>query len=199
MWFQPSLSSRPRWAAGTPGNGTHLLFSCQAGQSAASTLQLSPSVYYSIQTQQLELVCIPLLTCVLLGASCTALRCSRRCGGHRVRRPRRSSKSRIWDLLVTLQSCTASARRWWTRILMRWECKCKISQAIICVIFASCLKWGFFLYRCASLQVNAIRNGNKKVLNKLMGLVQKETKGRADPVLVRTILQEKTSWKLDCS
>lgn len=39
-------------------------------------------------------------------------------------------------------------------------------------------------------QVDAIRNGNKKVLNKLMGLVQKETKGRADPVLVRAILQE---------
>uniref|UniRef100_A0A7N6FIV0 Glutamyl-tRNA(Gln) amidotransferase subunit B, mitochondrial n=1 Tax=Anabas testudineus TaxID=64144 RepID=A0A7N6FIV0_ANATE len=36
-------------------------------------------------------------------------------------------------------------------------------------------------------------NGNKKVLNKLIGLVQKETKGRADPVLVREILQEKTS------
>uniref|UniRef100_A0A3B5ACH2 Glutamyl-tRNA(Gln) amidotransferase subunit B, mitochondrial n=1 Tax=Stegastes partitus TaxID=144197 RepID=A0A3B5ACH2_9TELE len=42
-------------------------------------------------------------------------------------------------------------------------------------------------------EVHAIRNGNKKVLNKLMGLVQKETKGRADPVLVRAILQEKTS------
>ncbi|XP_020788641.2 glutamyl-tRNA(Gln) amidotransferase subunit B, mitochondrial [Boleophthalmus pectinirostris] len=42
-------------------------------------------------------------------------------------------------------------------------------------------------------EVNAIRNGNKKVLNKLMGLVQKETKGRADPVLVRAILQDKTS------
>ncbi|XP_040002376.1 glutamyl-tRNA(Gln) amidotransferase subunit B, mitochondrial [Xiphias gladius] len=42
-------------------------------------------------------------------------------------------------------------------------------------------------------EVHAIRNGNKKVLNKLMGLVQKETKGRADPVLVRQILQEKTS------
>ncbi|KAM9363933.1 glutamyl-tRNA(Gln) amidotransferase subunit B, mitochondrial [Symphorus nematophorus] len=41
--------------------------------------------------------------------------------------------------------------------------------------------------------VQAIRNGNKNVLNKLMGLVQKETKGRADPVLVRAILQEKTS------
>lgn len=27
-----------------------------------------------------------------------------------------------------------------------------------------------------------------------MGLVQKETKGRADPVLVRAILQDKTSW-----
>lgn len=44
-----------------------------------------------------------------------------------------------------------------------------------------------------SAQVDAIRNGNKKVLNKLMGLVQKETKGRADPVLVRAILQEKMS------
>ncbi|XP_037327127.2 glutamyl-tRNA(Gln) amidotransferase subunit B, mitochondrial [Pungitius pungitius] len=41
-------------------------------------------------------------------------------------------------------------------------------------------------------EVRAIRNGNKKVLNKLMGLVQKETKGRADPVLVRAILQKKT-------
>lgn len=42
-------------------------------------------------------------------------------------------------------------------------------------------------------EVIAIRNGNKKVLNRLMGLVQKETKGRADPVLVRAILQDKTS------
>ncbi|TNN89583.1 Glutamyl-tRNA(Gln) amidotransferase subunit B, mitochondrial [Liparis tanakae] len=43
------------------------------------------------------------------------------------------------------------------------------------------------------VEVHAIRNGNKKVLNKLMGLVQKETKGRADPVLVRAILEEKAS------
>eukprot|EP00063_Salmo_salar_P075612 XP_014050447.1 PREDICTED: glutamyl-tRNA(Gln) amidotransferase subunit B, mitochondrial-like [Salmo salar] len=42
-------------------------------------------------------------------------------------------------------------------------------------------------------QVQAIRSGNKKVLNKLMGLVQKETKGRADPVLVRAVLEQKTS------
>ncbi|KAI3352468.1 hypothetical protein L3Q82_005423 [Scortum barcoo] len=42
-------------------------------------------------------------------------------------------------------------------------------------------------------EVLAIKNGNKKVLNKLMGLVQKETKGRADPVLLREILQKKTS------
>ncbi|KAM4595015.1 glutamyl-tRNA(Gln) amidotransferase subunit B, mitochondrial [Fundulus diaphanus] len=42
-------------------------------------------------------------------------------------------------------------------------------------------------------EVCAIRSGNKKVLNRLMGLVQKELKGRADPVLVREILQEKTS------
>uniref|UniRef100_A0A8C7D066 Glutamyl-tRNA(Gln) amidotransferase subunit B, mitochondrial n=1 Tax=Oncorhynchus kisutch TaxID=8019 RepID=A0A8C7D066_ONCKI len=33
----------------------------------------------------------------------------------------------------------------------------------------------------------------RAVLNKLMGLVQKETKGRADPVLVRAILEQKTS------
>lgn len=42
-------------------------------------------------------------------------------------------------------------------------------------------------------QVHAIKMGNQKVLNKLMGLVQRETKGRADPVLVRAILEEKTS------
>lgn len=42
-------------------------------------------------------------------------------------------------------------------------------------------------------EVNAIQKGNTKVLNKLMGLVQKETKGRADPVLVRAILLDKTS------
>ncbi|CAL8331330.1 unnamed protein product [Lota lota] len=42
-------------------------------------------------------------------------------------------------------------------------------------------------------QVRALQEGNKKVLNRLMGLVQKETKGRADPVLVRSILEDKTS------
>ncbi|XP_056136751.1 glutamyl-tRNA(Gln) amidotransferase subunit B, mitochondrial [Lampris incognitus] len=42
-------------------------------------------------------------------------------------------------------------------------------------------------------EVQAIKNGNKKVLNKLIGLVQKETKGRADPVSMRAILEEKTS------
>uniref|UniRef100_A0AAY4AE13 Glutamyl-tRNA(Gln) amidotransferase subunit B, mitochondrial n=1 Tax=Denticeps clupeoides TaxID=299321 RepID=A0AAY4AE13_9TELE len=42
-------------------------------------------------------------------------------------------------------------------------------------------------------EVKAIQNGNHKVLNKLMGQVQKETKGRADPVQVRAILQELTS------
>ncbi|XP_062865267.1 glutamyl-tRNA(Gln) amidotransferase subunit B, mitochondrial [Trichomycterus rosablanca] len=40
--------------------------------------------------------------------------------------------------------------------------------------------------------VQAIRGGNKKVLNKLMGAVQKETKGRADPVQVRKLLEELT-------
>ncbi|RXM34311.1 Glutamyl-tRNA(Gln) amidotransferase subunit B, mitochondrial [Acipenser ruthenus] len=44
----------------------------------------------------------------------------------------------------------------------------------------------------AAKQVRAIRGGNKKVLNKLIGLVQRELKGRADPVQVKTILEEKT-------
>ncbi|XP_017316574.1 glutamyl-tRNA(Gln) amidotransferase subunit B, mitochondrial [Ictalurus punctatus] len=41
--------------------------------------------------------------------------------------------------------------------------------------------------------VQVIRGGNKKVLNKLMGAVQKESKGRADPVHLRNILEEMTS------
>ncbi|MCI4394852.1 hypothetical protein PGIGA_G00173720 [Pangasianodon gigas] len=41
--------------------------------------------------------------------------------------------------------------------------------------------------------VKVIRGGNKKVLNKLMGVVQKESKGRADPVQLRNILEEMTS------
>ncbi|XP_069600165.1 glutamyl-tRNA(Gln) amidotransferase subunit B, mitochondrial [Ranitomeya imitator] len=40
-------------------------------------------------------------------------------------------------------------------------------------------------------EVSAIQQGNLKVMNKLIGLVQKTTKGRADPILVKTILQEK--------
>uniref|UniRef100_A0A4W4EUQ5 Glutamyl-tRNA(Gln) amidotransferase subunit B, mitochondrial n=1 Tax=Electrophorus electricus TaxID=8005 RepID=A0A4W4EUQ5_ELEEL len=42
-------------------------------------------------------------------------------------------------------------------------------------------------------EVRVIRAGNKKVLNKLMGIVQKETKGRTDPLQVRRILEEMTS------
>ncbi|XP_023654864.1 glutamyl-tRNA(Gln) amidotransferase subunit B, mitochondrial [Paramormyrops kingsleyae] len=42
-------------------------------------------------------------------------------------------------------------------------------------------------------EVRAIRGGNRNVLNKLMGRVMKQTKGRADPLLVRTLLEEKTS------
>uniref|UniRef100_A0A1A8HFC1 Glutamyl-tRNA(Gln) amidotransferase subunit B, mitochondrial n=1 Tax=Nothobranchius korthausae TaxID=1143690 RepID=A0A1A8HFC1_9TELE len=41
-------------------------------------------------------------------------------------------------------------------------------------------------------EVHAIRDGNAKVLNKLMGLVQRELRGRADPVLVMEILKQKT-------
>ncbi|XP_053713949.1 glutamyl-tRNA(Gln) amidotransferase subunit B, mitochondrial isoform X1 [Synchiropus splendidus] len=42
-------------------------------------------------------------------------------------------------------------------------------------------------------EVLAVRSGNKKVLNRLMGLVQRATKGRSDPLRVREILEEKTS------
>ncbi|XP_051993532.1 glutamyl-tRNA(Gln) amidotransferase subunit B, mitochondrial [Xyrauchen texanus] len=37
-------------------------------------------------------------------------------------------------------------------------------------------------------EVQIIKGGNKKVLNKLMGEIQRETKGRTDPVQIRTIL-----------
>uniref|UniRef100_A0A9J7YM71 Glutamyl-tRNA(Gln) amidotransferase subunit B, mitochondrial n=1 Tax=Cyprinus carpio carpio TaxID=630221 RepID=A0A9J7YM71_CYPCA len=42
-------------------------------------------------------------------------------------------------------------------------------------------------------EVQIIRRGNKKVLNKLMGEVQRETKGRTDPVQVRAILEKMVS------
>ncbi|CAM4494315.1 unnamed protein product [Leuciscus chuanchicus] len=42
-------------------------------------------------------------------------------------------------------------------------------------------------------EVQIIRGGNKKVLNKLMGEVQRETKGRTDPVQVKAILEEMIS------
>ncbi|XP_057699200.1 glutamyl-tRNA(Gln) amidotransferase subunit B, mitochondrial isoform X2 [Corythoichthys intestinalis] len=42
-------------------------------------------------------------------------------------------------------------------------------------------------------EVQAFQAGNKKVLNKLMGAVQRETKGRADPLVVRDILLDKIS------
>ncbi|XP_051561000.1 glutamyl-tRNA(Gln) amidotransferase subunit B, mitochondrial [Myxocyprinus asiaticus] len=38
-------------------------------------------------------------------------------------------------------------------------------------------------------EVQIIKGGNKKVLNKLMGEIQRETKGRTDPVQIRTILE----------
>ncbi|KAM3937892.1 glutamyl-tRNA(Gln) amidotransferase subunit B, mitochondrial [Leptodactylus fuscus] len=40
-------------------------------------------------------------------------------------------------------------------------------------------------------EVSAVQQGNLKVMHKLIGLVQKTTKGRSDPVLVKTILEEK--------
>ncbi|KAM4707426.1 glutamyl-tRNA(Gln) amidotransferase subunit B, mitochondrial [Discoglossus pictus] len=40
-------------------------------------------------------------------------------------------------------------------------------------------------------EVTEIRQGNLKIMNKLIGIVQKTTKGRADPVLVKTLLEEK--------
>uniref|UniRef100_A0A673MRR3 Glutamyl-tRNA(Gln) amidotransferase subunit B, mitochondrial n=1 Tax=Sinocyclocheilus rhinocerous TaxID=307959 RepID=A0A673MRR3_9TELE len=42
-------------------------------------------------------------------------------------------------------------------------------------------------------EVQIIRGGNKKVLNKLMGEVQRETKGRTDPVQIRAILEKMVS------
>ncbi|XP_049576198.1 glutamyl-tRNA(Gln) amidotransferase subunit B, mitochondrial [Syngnathus scovelli] len=45
-------------------------------------------------------------------------------------------------------------------------------------------------------EVQAFQAGNKKVLNKLMGSVQKETKGRADPITVRKILLDKISKRV---
>lgn len=44
-----------------------------------------------------------------------------------------------------------------------------------------------------SLKVMAIKAGNLKVLNKLIGLVQKETQGRSNPVLVKQLLEKKLS------
>ncbi|KAM8939466.1 glutamyl-tRNA(Gln) amidotransferase subunit B, mitochondrial [Pelodytes ibericus] len=40
-------------------------------------------------------------------------------------------------------------------------------------------------------EVAAIRRGNLKIMNKLIGLVQRTTEGKADPVLVKAILEEK--------
>ncbi|XP_067407996.1 glutamyl-tRNA(Gln) amidotransferase subunit B, mitochondrial isoform X1 [Emydura macquarii macquarii] len=42
-------------------------------------------------------------------------------------------------------------------------------------------------------EVMEIKEGNRKVFNKLMGLVQRATRGRADPVLVKQILEKKLS------
>ncbi|KAM5192254.1 glutamyl-tRNA(Gln) amidotransferase subunit B, mitochondrial [Mantella aurantiaca] len=42
-----------------------------------------------------------------------------------------------------------------------------------------------------NVEVAAIRQGNLKVMNKLIGLVQKASKGRTDPGLVKTILEDK--------
>ncbi|NXS16396.1 GATB amidotransferase, partial [Mystacornis crossleyi] len=46
---------------------------------------------------------------------------------------------------------------------------------------------------CFSLQVMAIKAGNQKVLNKLIGLVQRKTQGRSNPVLVKQLLEKKLS------
>lgn len=44
-----------------------------------------------------------------------------------------------------------------------------------------------------SLKVMAIKAGNRKVLNKLIGLVQRKTQGRSNPVLVKQLLEKKLS------
>uniref|UniRef100_A0A8C8R5S9 Glutamyl-tRNA(Gln) amidotransferase subunit B, mitochondrial n=1 Tax=Pelusios castaneus TaxID=367368 RepID=A0A8C8R5S9_9SAUR len=42
-------------------------------------------------------------------------------------------------------------------------------------------------------EVKEIKQGNRKVLNKLIGLVQRATRGRADPVLVKQTLEKRLS------
>ncbi|KFQ83020.1 hypothetical protein N335_13051, partial [Phaethon lepturus] len=42
-------------------------------------------------------------------------------------------------------------------------------------------------------EVMAIKAGNQKVLNKLIGLVQRETQGRSNPVMVKQLLEKKLS------
>lgn len=64
------------------------------------------------------------------------LRFSRRCGSRRGRRPGRSSGRKIWASLATPHSCTASARRWWTRIRMRWG-PLTLSALTYCTYFRS--------------------------------------------------------------
>lgn len=43
------------------------------------------------------------------------------------------------------------------------------------------------------LKVMVIKAGNQKVVNKLIGLVQRATQGRSNPVLVKQILEKKLS------
>lgn len=43
------------------------------------------------------------------------------------------------------------------------------------------------------LKVMAIKAGNQKIVNKLIGLVQRATQGRSNPVLVKQILEKKLS------
>lgn len=153
-------------------------------------MQLSPSVCHSIQTAQLVLVYILVFTGVFLVSACPQV------FQEMWRSSGKTARQIIQEKDLGLVSDTAQLHSICQKVvdLHPDEVSARM-QILTCnpfFLFLFCM-FEMFCVCCVSLQVDAIRNGNKKVLNKLMGLVQKETKGRADPVLVRAILQEKTS------
>ena len=105
----------------------------------------------------------------------SALRCSRRCGGHRARRPHRSSRSRTWASLVTLHSCTASARRWWTRTPMRWGLRFYILTHNYIVLF--CLYERFLCFPCFVFRSRPSEMETRKFWTSWWGWFRRRPKG----------------------
>lgn len=163
--FQPNLSSCPGWAAGAPGNGTHLLLGCQAGQRAA----VNP-FNLSLSTNTPAKDCLHSHLCLL-----SALRCSRRCGGHRARRPHRSSRSWTWASLVTPHSCTASARGWWTRTRMRWGLRFYALTHDYIVLF--CLYERFLCFLCFVFRSRPSEMETRKFWTSWWGWFRRRPKG----------------------